>query len=241
MEIEYTLLHHGDAIERAYHDRFIGREFQNYERFWKIFVIPLTNRPNNIRFKTEEKLKEVGRSYIDVWMAQLHYTVLFHLSRAYDILHDNDLLDVHQFIDAILRLSSATDVADELLERYTNPGEYKIIQNKGIGGNLIGESKKARNSWRSKNEDLKGFRYYRNTIVHSIVIPRVIFVPGTLGQKVPKIGRENKYLDWRIARDKIANGEDIDIEDFDYTSNVMANAWRLVLTYLQDQWGRHLL
>lgn len=46
------------------------------------------------------------------------------------------------------------------------------------------------------------------------------------------IGRENRYLDWRIP---------IDQQDIDFARNIVDCAWRNVLAYLQQQWSDTLI
>lgn len=84
-----TLAKDGDYIEKNYWDSFIEKEFPNYEAFWAKFVVPLTNRPTDIHFKpdseliTPSKTKEVVHQ--EICIAQLTYSVLRHLARAYDL------------------------------------------------------------------------------------------------------------------------------------------------------------
>ena len=82
---DYTLAQHGDPFERHYESLFISRAFPSYERFWQRFVVPLTNRPIDIRFKTPEDLNAIGKGDREICIAQLHYSILRHLGRVFDL------------------------------------------------------------------------------------------------------------------------------------------------------------
>lgn len=119
----YRLAIDGDSYEQKYWSLFIQNLFQPYEDFWIENVTPLTNRPANIHFKTDLELSHIGKSANDVCMAQLHYGVLRHLMRVFDLLNKKDI-DMDNLIDGISRLCGALDVAFELLERHQNPQKY---------------------------------------------------------------------------------------------------------------------
>jgi hypothetical protein len=54
----YTLKQHGEAIEQRMCDEFILAEFPSYEKLWVDRVIPLTNRPTDIHFKTNQEWRQ---------------------------------------------------------------------------------------------------------------------------------------------------------------------------------------
>lgn len=84
--MEKNSLHkYGDYYQQKYWDRFIKQDFPSYGKFWHKYIAPISNRPNNIYIKTDEELKEMGKNENDVQIAQLQYTVLRHLIRAYKI------------------------------------------------------------------------------------------------------------------------------------------------------------
>ena len=85
MPITYRLAIDGDYLERHYWGLFIKDQFPSYEKFWLDFVVPLTNRPYNIDFKTDAELTKIGKSALDLCIAQLNYSILRHLIRCFDI------------------------------------------------------------------------------------------------------------------------------------------------------------
>lgn len=124
VEYKHTLAKDGDTLEQKYHGRFLEAEFGGYAELWAAYIVPLTGRPDHIDFKTDAELREMGRGHADLCNAQLHYTVLVHLARVWDLRMGNQFPDLESFTEGIVRLSAATDVADELLQRATNPGDF---------------------------------------------------------------------------------------------------------------------
>jgi hypothetical protein len=65
--------------------------FPSYEAFWVPHIVPLTYRlkdRQNVYFQTDEELAEAGYAPEDVAVAQLHYTLLNHLGRVFELLDD---------------------------------------------------------------------------------------------------------------------------------------------------------
>jgi hypothetical protein len=133
----YTLEKDGDPVERKYWNLFLRAEFPSYETVWADFVVPVTGRPDHGGFKSDEVLAEIGLGPGDMCNAQLHYTTFTHLARVFD-LKEAGFVEADSFIEALVRLAAATDAADELLQRATNPGLYPAWQ----------EGPAARNEWR---------------------------------------------------------------------------------------------
>jgi hypothetical protein len=204
--------------------------------------VPLTGRPKHVHFRSDDELAAIHRSPADLCNAQLHYTTLIHLGRAWDIRAAP--LTVESFTEAITRLSAATDVADELLQRATCPGKYDAWE----------ESPTARQAWRrAHGYPLQPLRDYRNRLLHGRIPPNitielhgplpdeVLYVPSNEPRQflaVPRIGREKAHLDWRTV---IGQPDDrltalrVDA-DFALAQNVFGTAWREVVAYLQNQW-----
>ena len=57
----YNLENNGDLFEQAYWQFFIKDRFPNYEKFWLKYVVPLTNRPDNVHFKTDAELEKINK------------------------------------------------------------------------------------------------------------------------------------------------------------------------------------
>lgn len=150
----FTVPEHGDDVERLNWDRFLRDEFPSYEIVWARYIVPLTGRPANVYFKTDVELAQFGRGPEDMCNAQLHYTTFTHLVRVFDF-KSVGFTEADSFIEAVVRLAAATDVADELLERVTHRGKYRPWD----------ESPEARRAWRQANaypmQDLRDYRRYR--------------------------------------------------------------------------------
>ncbi len=121
---QYHLSSDGDLIEREYYAKFIADRFPSYEAFWEGFVVPLTRRPKNVQLKDDRELAQIGKGPHDVCIAQLHYSILLHLVRAYKTnLHRDITAD--QVLFGLTAICGAQDQAFELLERYRSPTEYR--------------------------------------------------------------------------------------------------------------------
>lgn len=228
--ISYTLQSDGDDLEKACKGLFLDTEFQQYELFWTKFVIPLTNRPTDIHFKTDAELQLIGKSKNDICIAQLHYTILRHLARVYE-LRTIEPISLDQFIEAMTRLLAALDVADELLERNRNNSYDAWSESEG---------KKAREKWRHSSDPLKHLRQYRNHLVHGRVQPAIVIQGTYIRFRVPKFGKEQEYLDWRkVTSGSIGSGGKIRTE-FDSPNNLINQAWIELLQYLESSWKQNL-
>lgn len=182
----YSLALDGDQIEKEYWDKFIRIEFPSYERFWQKEIIVLTNRPKDIHFKTDPQLKKLGKSREDITLAQLHYTVLKHLARAYD-LRQIYPLNLDQFLEGLVRICAALDAADELLQRFLNKGQYAPLSEK--------DGQRARFDWRKKQNSLQYLRDYRNKLLHGRILPSILIIGSYIRYRIPKFKKEDKYLD----------------------------------------------
>jgi hypothetical protein len=224
---KYSLEKDGDPYEKAAWLAFVREEFPAYQVFWRAYIVPLTKRPISIDFHTDEELAAIDRGPEDVCNAQLHYTVLLHLLRVFNLRSGDELRDQDSFMEAIVRLSAVTDVADELLQRATMPGQYGAWQ----------EGRAARDKWREANgKPLQHLRRYRNRLLHGRLLPRIDWHYNRNSEKVilmPRIGNEAKYLDWRVEWD-------VD-NDFEDGHVIVDRAWSEVLEYVERQWTNTLM
>jgi hypothetical protein len=112
---QFTFESAGDRFEQDF-GRYVLDEFPNCQRFWQVFVVPLTQRmtsspddnPDWIRFR--EGLPE---SLEDIAMA--HYSMFFNLFCAH--LHA-EAQELYSFEDVYVRLATACDLADAVVEKW---------------------------------------------------------------------------------------------------------------------------
>ena len=71
--------------------------------------------------RSDAELAAVDKRQEDIAIAQLHYTVMLHLGRAFDLRTE---MDRHGFVAAFVALAGASDCAAELLQRVATPGVY---------------------------------------------------------------------------------------------------------------------
>ena len=236
----YTLLQDGDDYEKHYWTKFLSSDFPSYQTYWADKITPLTNRPNNIHFKNSTELLALGHTAEEVCKAQLHYTVLRHLTRAYEILvHLQNkiqvLNDTDYFGEGLYHICSAQDVAFEFLQRNKTPNQFdawtpkKKFSSTGNPG-----SEGALRKWQSENPNplLKDIREYRNHITHGRISPSFLQQDKVF---LTKIGKEILYLDWRIITDSYPSVQVV--ADFDSIDNILSYAWKTTLTYFEAEWN----
>jgi hypothetical protein len=205
---------------------FISPEFPEYGQFWAKHVTPLTNRPVDIHFKDDPALIADGHTAEDICIAQLHYSILRHLARGYEIIqlpHPNlDLLT-----EIFVRLTGAQDVAFELVERYTNRGKYDpwlSTKNAGIPG-----SREARQEWQKNNN-------YRNHLVHGRMLPSVVAAT----YYSPIIGREQQYFDWRVITGSNAWQSEVG-KTLRSSTEVARSGWNATIDYFRTEWNNAMV
>jgi hypothetical protein len=240
--VTYTLERDGNGVERKYWTLFARDEFPSYEAVWREYIVPLTMRPDHPNFESDEALAKMGRGPEDMGNAQLHYTTFTHLTRVFD-LKEAGFSTADQFIEALVRLAAATDVADELLQRATNPSKYAPWSEK--------DGREARNDWRKAHGyPLREIRGYRNRLLHGHLMPyQQVMELGHFGEGVgapsdrrvlrfPLMGRETDYLDWRTLFRLTGLA---DLQDFAKAEDIVGDAWTKTLAYFEQEWRRTLL
>lgn len=233
----YTLLNDGDNFEKHYWNKFLSSDFPTYERYWADKVVPLTNRPDNIHFKKSSDLLAQGYTAEDVCKAQLHYTILRHLVRTYEILEhlkikQQVLPDTDYLSEGLFHICGAQDVAFEFIQRNKTPNTFDpwIPKKQGRGGTE--GSKEAKDKWQKDNTyPLQPIRDFRNHFTHGRILPAV---QGNNKVFVPKIGNENNYLDWRLITDGYS--QQSIMSDFDTLDKILQDAWAKTLAYLETEW-----
>ncbi len=251
VERPFTIATDGDEFEMGWWPQWTHNDFPSYQAFWAARVVPLTYRVKdrrNIRFQTTGELSAAGYTDEDVAVVQLHYTLLQHLGRVFELLDDaraftsrswvaNRPFTRNAFFESFARLSGASDVADELLARSATPAKYDAW-NEAHGRN-------ARDAWRKSNPDaLRPVRAYRNRLVHGRVVPEVYVRAHDAGGRAigdvllyPRLEKVDAYLDWRLAFDAAAAPS----SDFDEAALIAAEAWEQVVGHVEQAWQTYLL
>ena len=240
----FTIAANGDAFEQRWWPQWTAERFPSYETFWIARVAPLTNRvnfPGDISFRTDAELELDGYTPEDVAVAQLHYTVLRHLGRVFELADDAAIRPFgrDEFFESFARLSGASDVADEILARRARPGTYPPW-NEARG-------RDARTAWRNAHVDpLRPIRAYRNRLVHGRVVPETfVTVRDADGNErgallyYPTLGNVDTYLDWRIALAVAA--QPTAPPDFASAATIVRAAWGQVVDYVEQAWQTYLL
>lgn len=231
----FALATDGDLFERRYWSQFLEVRFPSYERFWLQSVVPVTRRVidrSDVRLLSDTELAAAGRTHEDLAIAQLHYTVMVHLGRARDL--TSETLDRWTFAEVLVRLTGASDCADELLERATNRGTYDAWSEDA--------GRRARNRWRDVHgRPLATIHEYRNRLVHGRVVPEVTTPDPQSGERIfiyPRLDRVNEFLDWRVVFEDLhgvlARG------DFAPAQTIGRDAWNQVIDYCNASWEAHL-
>lgn len=86
---QFTIEADGDESETRWWPKWTRDHFPSYQTFWAARIAPLTYRIEDrqeIHFQTSARLAASGFSDEDVAVAQLHYAVLQHLGRVFDLL-----------------------------------------------------------------------------------------------------------------------------------------------------------
>jgi hypothetical protein len=252
-ERPFTIEEDGDEWEKRWWPQWTRDSFPSYETFFVARIVPLTYRVKdrtNIRFQTTAELATAGYTDEDVTVAQLHYTLLFHLGRVFELLDDSrafthpselalrEWFGRDQFFESFTRLSGASDVSDEILARRASPGTYDPWDEEQGG--------EARRSWRRVNPDpLRPVRAYRNRLVHGRIVLEVYDQAKDKEGRVvgdalyyPRLEKVDDYLDWRVATDANSGGVH---PDFDDAALIVREAWELVVSHVEESWQRHLV
>jgi hypothetical protein len=219
----------GDQFEINYWPLFIKDSFPSYEKFWLEFVVPLTNRPGNGHFKTDDELKVISKNTSDICIAQLNYSILKHLAQCWHILRDlkdnTGLEQVDLLTEGFSRLVGAQDNAFEIMGRISNPLEYRAF--------LEADGKKAREKYKKENNyPLQYIRSYRNSLLHGRLLPGII--DGTRFC-LPKINKQNLYLDWRKITQLSSQREEYK-KDFISVLDMLESAWNDTVNFLENRW-----
>jgi len=117
----------GDSIEKKHGDKVIDL-FRNSEIFWRLFIVPMTNRIDdnyngNDPIGLRKILFDKGTDLIDI--SRLNYSVLFNLISAYKCIEEKNKEEkrISFFENFYAHLGTICDLAEELIKQV-----YFLIQ-----------------------------------------------------------------------------------------------------------------
>lgn len=236
----YQIVTDGDSVEKYYWPIFLEDKFPSYEKYWQMRIVPLTNRPKNINFKSDSELQKQGFTDEDICLAQLHYTIFRHMARSFEICRflagkEHDLFYSDYLSEVFFHIVAAQDVAFEFLQRLKKPGFYDPWASMRNESHCNKEASfEARKRWiKDNNRPLKDIRQYRNHLAHGRITPKKI-----QNSKIymPKIGYESKFLDWRTLNE--LDMINTDFESIDVIANI---AWGRTICYFEKEWKSSMI
>lgn len=239
-----TIAEDGDGIERLYWRTYMECHFPSYEKFWQKEVVPITYRDMvPALFRPESELKALGKSEINCYLAQLHYSIMFQLGLAHSFTQiPNQETEYTKLLYAFTALLGATDKAFQLLSWWAQKDKWQSILSdctKSPAANVhmfVCFEEKARpwdKQWRDKgNNDtapLQKIRDYRDKLIHrglryTHVINGIACLPG--------LNAQDKYGKW---------GEFIDEKDFVPAAQILWESWKKTVDYIELKWKDVLL
>ena len=144
---------------------------------------------------------------------------------------------VDRLYAGISALVGAQDTAFEILERFRCPGQYDPwLDRRRVKGGPIG-GQEAQKAWKKHdNYPLQEIRDYRNNLMHGRTMPG-IFINDS--PRVPTIGQELKYLDWRRITAVAPNA--LPVQDLAEPHDILNESWNRTIAYIQSKWTAELL
>jgi len=227
----------GDQLEKDYWNRFIRDKFPSYEPFWlkRVFIL---RKEGLIYYRSNAELAKDNKGDYDIDVAQLSYSVLRNLIRAWEIFQKLEadpktvLKDIYVepddlMIEGMTRLVGTDDNVSELLEKLSKPGCYKPFDRL--------DSEKAGKAWRNQRREvaLEEIRKYRNYLVHNPLPPKIFELNSRAC--FPKIGVQDKYKDWRSVTDGLTSAKN----DFDPANRIFGPAWDATIGYVEKELSKY--
>ena len=242
----FNLIEDGDYFEKIGYNLFIKQKFPSYESFWKKFVVSLTNRPNNINTKSDKDIailfpgENIEKIQERVAIIQLHYSVFRMMLKAYFLLSTTDK-DINSIENCFSHLYSALDISAELFARYDRLKNGTIIQNSPFNQEIaMIDSIKLRRDWEKLNPytgDIKNIREYRNQMIHGRTIGHIVTPAGKF-IILPRLGKQDDYLDWRYLFDSYEKGK---TQDLIYGKYLSEDSFNKVIDFIEMGWLKNLL
>lgn len=245
-EQNFNLLENGDALERYAYPLFLRDSFPSYEKFWQLFIAPLTNRPENINTKSDEEIQKIFPNetleviHEKVVILQLHYSVLSKLVNAYGniIPAKKEMFAVESFFSCIY---SALDISAEMFGRFNNLKNRKVNSDAFNPFLSVKISRKIRKEWQEQHPytpKLKNARDYRDLILHGFVFASIA-TPQAGFIALPKPDKIENYLDWRKVFNSKQSKEEL--INFLYTGDITNSLFEETINFLESEWQKNLL
>jgi hypothetical protein len=110
------------------------------------------------------------------------------------------------------------------------------LDRRRVKGGPIG-GQEAQKAWKKHNNyPLQEIRDYRNNLMHGRTMPG-IFINDS--PRVPTIGQELKYLDWRRITAVAPNA--LPAQDLAEPHDILNESWNRTIAYIQSKWTAELL
>ena len=188
-------------------------------------------------FKPDSQLSQEQIDRQDVWLAQLHYTMLWHLARVYEIFNGKDTQPreiLNQIIEGFSRLVSAQDCAFTILQRYDF---YNNPQGKYISFDI---ASKHQDIWvynynnRSKKwKDIENIRALRNDMVHGSLPPWILDGEAIEIPMFDHIANRRQSRDWRVLH---RSADEKEVVKFAPAKKELKRAWDITIEYFEEKW-----
>ncbi len=242
----YNLQNDGDVFEQKAYPLFIKNKFPSYEAFWQKFIIPLTNRPDNIYTKSDVDLQiqfpgeNLEKIHERVVVLQLHYSVFRMLLKVYE---KSRLAgkDIDAVEGCFSHMYSALDISAELFGRYERIKNNLPISTSAFdSASSVINSLSIRRSWQRSHaypKKINDIRNYRNLMLHGQTFGSLI-TPAANLLILPKTDTINHYLDWREIGKSYHSKN---INDFLHSVNIVDSAIDEVVRFLEAEWKNNLL
>ena len=216
---QFNLAHHGDAREKAIW-LLVSTTLSNYEKFWKAFIVLLTNRIDLAAFSTPEWIRVrngIPRDYEDLAMS--NYTTLYYGALAAEQIRENDSL-----------VATGKHYRPELVFFYLECCIENAQRLHRSASTLLGPL--CRLPKQPQKDCYETVGRYRNAFAHDPVLGRAIahsreLVPPP--HRLPSGKNSNAFLRWSEV-EQIPVSEMIDCID------CYQQLWSRLAVFLQETW-----
>lgn len=227
---KFNLDDHGDRHERE-RWRLIRGRFDNYEIFWRLYVVPVTNRVLNPPVDGDRSWIRIRRDIPPEWqkLALCHYSVCFRLSRAVELRLEQTQIPPDKPThpeEVIALLQTCCENVKDF---------YKAVRNIA-GGTVQYLPRRLPNDFPIVVRKIDA---YRNLLIHNPVLGRGEQHGQTLWPRLP----ENPTA-WEAWKSKFRFSwsavEDLAPEDLVPARTLLQNLEDELAASLNETWGRIL-